>query len=251
MDSPDFVIEMGDDTLGPAFRIWQDHQQRVRGKSLSQIVKTVMRYWVSFAMAEIDAKAPGNGAKIAAELMRASRVGWRTRNLTRTKKRGSTSLANRYRDTIAARIVFFMNYDGARLKAGFGDDAGAYASVAKFVKARRYSAKHHKTSGFVPALIEFAKERSGTIRNTSGPKYKNSPGSYAQMINGNAAEAVVSAWPKAAQRPGRPAPLGLARLVPGAFEVKQNDLSALFLGFVVKDGLLWGGAKAAGFKVQA
>jgi hypothetical protein len=71
------------------------------------------------------------------------------------------------------------------------------------------------------------------------------------MINGNAAEAVVSAWPKAAQRPGRPAPLGLARLVPGAFEVKQNDLSALFLGFVVKDGLLWGGAKAAGFKVAA
>lgn len=251
MSSPDIMIEMGDDTLGPAFKIWQDHQQRVRGKSLSQIVKTVMRYWVSFAMAEIDAKAPGNGARIAAELMRTSRVGWRTRNIQRTKKRGSSSMANRYRDTLAARLVFFMNYKNARLKAAFGDDAGAYNAVATFVKARRYSAKHHKVSGFVPAMIEFAKERSGTIRNASGPKYRNSPGSYAQNVTGNAAEAVVAAWPKAAQRPGRPAPLGLARLVPNAFEVKQNDLSALFLGFVTKDGLLWGGAKAAGFKVAA
>jgi hypothetical protein len=251
MDSPNIILELGSDTLGPAFKIWQDHQQRVRGKSLSQIIRTVMRYWVSFAMAEIDAKAPGNGAKIAADLMRSSRVGWRTRNITRTKKRGSASLANRYRDTIAARIVFFMNYNGARLKAAFGDDAGAYGDVAKFVKARRYSAKHHKISGFVPALIEFAKERSGSVRNASGPKYRNSPGSYAQTINGTAAEAVVAAWPKAAQRPGRPAPLGLARLVPNAFEVKQNDLGTLFLGFVTKDGLLWGGAKAAGFKVAA
>ena len=251
MDSPDIIIEMGEDTLGPAFRIWQDHQQRVRGKKLSQIISTVMRYWVSFAMAEIDAKAPGNGAKIAADLMRSSRVGWRTRNITRTKKRGSASLANRYRDTLAARIVFTMNYRDARLKAAFGDDAGAYGAVAKFVAARRYSAKHHKISGFVPAMIEFAKQRSGALRNASGPKYRNSPGSYAQTVTGNMAEAIVEAWPKAMQHPGRPAPLGLARLVPNAFEVKQNDLSALFLGFVTKDGLLWGGAKAAGVKVAA
>jgi hypothetical protein len=250
MDSADIILEMGDDTLGPAFKIWQDHQQRVRGKSLSQIVSTVMRYWVSFAMAEIETKAPGNGAKIAAELMRGSRVGWRTRNKERTKKRGSSSIANRYRDTIAARIVFFMNYKDARLKAAFGDDAGAYGAVSDFVKARRYSAKHHKVSGFVPAMIEFAKERSGSIRNAGGPRYKKNPGSYAQTISGNMAEAIVSAWPSAAQRPGRPAPLGLARLAPSAFEVKQSDLSRLFLGFVTKDGLLWGGAKAAGFKVK-
>ena len=250
MDSPDIIIEMGEDSLGPAFGIWQDHQQRTRGKSLNQVVSTVMRYWVSFAMAEIDAKAPGDGAKIAQQLMRASRVGWRTRNVTRTKKRGSSSMANRYRDTLAARIVFFINYQDARLKAAFGDDAGAYQAVAQYVAARRYSAKHHKKSGFVPALIEFAKERSGTIRNSSGPKYKRSPGNYVQSVTGNMAEAIVSAWPKAAQRPGRPAPLGLARLVPGAFEVKQNELSALFHGFVTKDGLLWGGAKAAGFKVS-
>jgi hypothetical protein len=250
MASPDIILEIGNDSLGLAFKIWQDHQQRVRGKSLSQIIRTVMRYWVSFAMAEIATKAPGDGAKIAAELMRGSRVGWRTRNKERTKKRGSSSMANRYRDTIAARLVFFMNYKNARLKAAFGDDAGAYGAVSDFVKARRYSAKHHKVSGFVPAMIEFAKERSGNIRNAGGPRYKNSPGSYAQTINGNLAEAVVAAWPKAAQRPGRPAPLGLARLAPNAFEVKQADLRALFLGFVVKDGLHLAGAKAAGFKVS-
>jgi hypothetical protein len=251
MDSPNIILEMGTDSLGPAFRIWQDHQQRVRGKKLSDVIRTAMRFWVSFAMAEIEAKIPSSGAKIAADLMRPSRVGWRTRNLARTKKRGSASLANRYRDTIAARLVFFLNYKQARLKAAFGDDAGAYGAVAKFVSARRYSAKHHKVSGFVPAMIEFSKYRSGAIRNASGPRYRNSPGSYAQTLDGNAAEAVVAAWPKATQRPGRPAPLGLARMVPGAFEAKENDLSRLFLGFVTKDGLLWGGAKAAGFKVAA
>lgn len=245
---PDVTIEISADTLGPAFQAWAQYQREVRGKELLQIVQRAMQYMVSFAMAEIERQQPGSAAKIEQQLMAMSHDTNRVSTSARARKRGGKA-ASKYRNTMAARIVFMLNYRGARLKAAFGDDAGAYSDVAKFVSARRYSARHHKVSGFLPALSALASTGRGrrAPMDSSGPRYRNAPGAISQTVTEQMAEILVEAWPSAAQRPGRPAPLGLARLVPDAFEAQLGDVQALFLKFAAEDGLLTLAAERAGF----
>lgn len=245
---PDVTFEISSDTLGPAFRAWAAYQVEVRGKDLLQVVQRAMQYLVSFAMAEIEAKHPGSAAKVEQQLMAMSHDTNRVSTSARARKRGGAA-GSKYRNTMAARIVFMLNYRGARLKAAFGDDAGAYSDVATFMKARRYSVKHHKVSGFIPALTALASTGRGRRApiDRGGPRYRNAPGAISQKLTADLAEILVEAWPSAARRPGRPEPLGLARLVPGAFADKLADLQDLFLRFAAEDGLLTLAAERAGF----
>ncbi len=246
---PDVTLEISSDTLGPAFQAWAAYQTEVRGKALMEVVQRAMQYLVSFAMREIEEKKPGNAALVERQLMALSHDTNRVSNSARARLRGGKT-GSKYRNTMAARIVFMLNYRGARLKAAFGDDAGAYNDVATFVKARRYSVRHHKVSGFLPALAALAstgRGRRAPIMDRGGPRYKNAPGAISQTLTAHMAEILVEAWPSAAQRPGRPAPLGLSRLVPGAFTDKLDDLQTLFLRFAMEDGLLTMAAERAGF----
>lgn len=249
----DTTLTISQDTLGPAFAAWAEYQQVTRGKSLIRVVQDAMQYLISFAMAEIEASKPSSPAAVESSLMRLSHDASRVTTGRRARLRGNAA-GNKYRNTIAARIVFLLNYKDARLKAAFGDDAGAYSAVAQFVGARKYSVRHHKVSGFLPALIQLARRKRG-YRSANvgllekGPRYRHAPGMIAESISANLAEIVVSAWPSAAQRPGRPAPLGLARLVPDALTARLPQVQALFIRFCQEDGLLTEAAARAGFKV--
>lgn len=250
-EAPEMIVTLGNDTLGPAFKFWLANQMMVRNKSLMDVTRRLTQYWVSYAMAEIEKKAPSSVAKIESDLMKMARVSWRTRNVERRRLRGSRN-SDRFRNTVASKIVFMLNYGQARTKAAFGDDAGAYAQVAKFVGARKYSRRHHKVSGFMPTLLELAKGRRGVLADTrDAPKYQQKPGSYFQVMTASFAETMVSAWPSAAARPGRPEPLGLAGLVPGAFTSKVNDLRRNILEWVDRDGLLTRAAAQSGFTVTS
>lgn len=248
----DTTLNIGQDTLGPAFAAWAEYQQMVRGKSLIRVVQDAMQYLISFAMAEIEAQKPSSPAALESALM-LSYDASRVTTGRRARLRGNAA-GNKYRNTIAARIVFMLNYKDARLKAAFGDDAGAYSAVASFVGARKYSVRHHKVSGFLPALIHLARRKRG-YRGANvgllekGPRYRHAPGMIAESVSANLAEILVSAWPSAAQRPGRPAPLGLAGLVPDALTARLPQVQALFLRFCQEDGLLTAAAARAGFKV--
>lgn len=245
----DTVLSISSDTLGPAFKAWADYQAETRGKSTLRIAQDAAQYVISAAMKEIEERRPGSVAKVERDLMALSHETNSIGLSARARKRGGAA-GSKYRNTMAARLVFMMNYGDARLKAAFGDDAGAYAQVGKFAAARKFSVRHHKVSGFIPALTELNRARGRrAMIPREGPRYRNAPGSYQQTVTANLAEILISVWPTAAPRPGRPAPLGLPGMVPDAFSARLPGVQAQFLKFCLEDGILTAAAGKAGLKV--
>lgn len=245
-------------TINPsaAFAAFDDwaQLQRIRGKSAEQTLRKVMKFWISFALFKIDAADP---AAIEASLMRLTNgysrrltgmIGassnLRSRRVSRAK---GAAMADKYRGTVAAAIVAVLNYKGVKTasslksrKAIVVDSAGFYQKVRQFISARKYSARHHK-AGFYPSITALK------IGNTGGrlPRYRNTPGSYKEDIQDLAATLVAENFASAAQRPGRPAPLGIAGLAPDCLRSSEPEIARLLADWLAKD--LMDAAHGAGF----
>lgn len=229
-------------TINPsaAFAAFDDwaRLQRIRGKTAEQTLKKVMKFWISFALFKIQSADP---ADIESALMKLTTGYSRLSSRDRHRKR-SSALADKYRGTVAAAIVAIMDYKGAKLASGFGNDAEFYQKVRKFVAARKYSARHHK-AGFYPSIT--ALKISTSTAGGRLPKYRNTPGSYKEDIRDLAATLVAENFASAAQRPGRPAPLGITGLAPDCLRASEPEIARLLADWLARD--LMDAAHGAGF----
>lgn len=238
----DLTFDITADSLGPAFKAWAANQVLTRDKTAKELLYKVMKFWISFVQNKIP---KGDKGKVQRQLMTLTHAYSRLSSKRRGRLRGGKS-ADQLRGTIAAAIVATLNYQNARLKAAFGDDAGFYAAVRKFIAARRFSTNLHRFAGFVPAL-----QRIGRIPDQgTGPRYRNPPGAVTEKLTSDVAEILVENFASSAQRPHRPAPAGVRGLAGGdPFEQVLPQLQALIVRFAHEDGVFTNGARAAGFEV--
>lgn len=265
------TFDISADDLGPAFKAWAENLALARGKTTQEVVNRVMRYWVSFAMAKIP---EGDKGKVERQLMALTReysrvvagqTGSYSNVRSRKRKRAAKSaMMDRYRGTVAAAMVAILNWDGARDKARAGDRAGFYGTVGRFIAARKWAVNLHRVGGFIPALNVLARGHGSDARKRGfgkmsvefqkadrmrGPKYQHPPGLIAWKITNVLTEVLVENFASQAQRPGRPAPVGVGGLAPDAFRSVLPELRELLLRFVIEDGLLTEAAQKAGLNV--
>ena len=217
-----------------------------RGRDVQDTLRTVMKYWVSFAMSKIP---KGNKSEVQRALMtlvtKYSRVSARARSMLRSGKRG-----NKFRGTVAAAVVAMLNYNGARLKAGMGNDEGFYGDVARYVAARKYSVNLHAIGGFSPALHVIGRYRTKAdsgIGTGTGPKYGHPPGAIEENLHGDVADILVENYASAAAKPGYPAPVGIEGIAGSAFADSLPEIIRIFTDFANKDEMAL--LKASGFPV--
>jgi hypothetical protein len=139
---------------------------------------------------------------------------------------------DRYRGTIAAAIVAQLNYGGARLMGGFGDSAGFYQAVAKFVKGRRGSAGLMRAGFFAGYDLIHGRAKG------SAPRYKHAPGSAAEKILAESASIVFENFASSK------AAFSIADYQPSAFEVAAQEVEKMMNRWVMED--FRQGARAAG-----
>ncbi len=219
-----------------------------RGRSLQDTLRIVMKYWVSFAMSKIP---KGSKSEVQRSLMtltqKYSRISAHARSRVRSGARG-----NKFRGTIAAAVVAMLNYNGARLKSGMGDDEGFYGDVARYFNARQYSVNLHAIGGFSPALHVIGRYRTkadSSIGTGTGPKYGNPPGLIDEMLSGDLASILVENYASAAAKPGYAAPLGVGGLpkAGSAFADSLPEILRIFRAFADKDEMAL--LKSSGFPV--
>lgn len=224
--------------------------QQIRGKTSEATLKKLMKFWISFALFKIDAAKP---ADIEANLMRLtasySRIQIRSRRrLSAKSKNRYGAAADRYRGTVAAAIVAALNYKGVKNAASaggkriVGDGTAFYATVRRFISARKYSAKLHK-AGFYPTITALKIGSIGRL-----PKYRNTPGTYKENIQNFAAILVAENFASAADRPGRPA-AGIAGLFPNCLSDAETEVGLQLEKWLAQD--LRAAASAAGFHTAA
>jgi hypothetical protein len=206
--------------------------QGLRGKDLIDVLRKAMKYLVSFSMAKIPKGDPG---KIRAQLTRIvatySRIS--TRNV-----RSKTKAANQWRGTLAAQIVFKLNWQNARLDAAFGDIEGAYKKAAQFTKNRVFAAGLHRSGLRMAVLRLHASSGAGRL-----PKFKDQPGSYDEKIADNVTSILVENWARAAGKNAKDP----TELYPDVFDRALPEVETLLAGFLEKD--MKTAAKKEGFTV--
>ncbi len=216
-------------TAFAAFTRWAE-LQRIRGKSTEQILRKVMQYWISYAIAKIPVAEPG---KIEANLTRQITAGPARPG---ARSRRTTARADKWRGTLAAAIVAALDYRGARALRG----AAFYRRVAAFVSARKYAARHHK-AGFLPAIQALRVPAPGGRL----PRYSRPPGAYQESISTLAAILIAENFAKAATRPGRPAPKGIQGIAPTALSAAETEVARTLHRWLVAD--LMAAGRRAGF----
>jgi len=214
--------------------------EAVRGKGMLETARKVFRFLVSFALAKIP---NGDPKKIRANLLqivtaytrvRAASVGVSSSLRTRRTRRNAT--ADALRGTLAAKLVWILNYLAARDAKG----AAFYRIVRKFVNARAYSARLHR-AGLYPAL-------EGTKARVTGgklPKYRHTPGSFAEGLTDDVATILTENWASA----HGPNAKGIAGLASFAFDTALPEVDALLTRYLREN--MARAAKAAGFQVPA
>lgn len=224
-------------TLNPAatFRAFDEWAalQRIRGKSEHEILRRVMRFWISFAIAKIDA---GDAGKIRTDLMKMRR------NYHPPARGIKGAVADKYRGTLAAFIVQKLNWKGANTAKKKNGDPAFYGKVGQFINARVFSRNLHK-AGFRPTLAALrAKPPAGARL----PNYAKMPGSYNETVNDWAAELIAENFATAAKRPGNTAaPLGISGLAPNCLSDAEPDVARQLEKWLADD--LAAAARAAGF----
>lgn len=237
-------------TLDPskAFRAFDDYarMQEIRGKNGEQILRKLMKFWISFALFKIEAASPQVIGDSLMKLTTAySRVQIRSRRSGKANSKNRYGPgADKYRGTVAAAIVAILNYKGAKSLIKKGDGTAFYNLVGKFVGARKYSAKLHK-AGFYPAI----KSLKLTGQETRLPRYRHTPGTYTEAVRERAATLIAENFASSAQRPGRPAPLGIAGIAPNCLSDSEPQLAKLLEDWLMKD--LMDAAHGAGFSTYA
>jgi hypothetical protein len=211
-------------------------RESLRGKGLMDTARKVFRFLVSFALAKIP---NGDPRRIRAQLMQitmySSLASRRSYNLSQSIRTKRNKTSDAHRGTLAAKLVFLLNYAGARAAKG----PAFYRIVRKFVSARSYSARIHD-AGLYPAL-------AGTKAPTKGklPRYRHTPGSYDERLTEDVATILAENW-ASAHGPNAKGIIGLAGF---AFDAALPEVDRLLTRYLTQD--IEKAAKAAGFKVPA
>ena len=222
-------------SIVPALEAWAAFAS-TRGKTIEDTLRKAMRFAVDFAIA----KTPkGNRERIKADLMRV------VREYKGTGKNLKSQTAEKYRGTLAAAIVWRLNYRQAQTLA-VNRSPAFYSTVAKFVSGRAYATNLH-AAGWKPAQRALHASTGGVRL----PGFRNHPpGSVPQMrFTDTLAEIIVENWASASPIPERPAPLGAAGVLGDKLNDILPDLERLFTRFLAEDMLR--AATRAGFHTAA
>jgi hypothetical protein len=207
--------------------------QGLRGKDLIVTVRKVMKYLVSFAIAKIP---KGDPEKIRAQLSRIVRTHERLGSLN---VRGKNRAANQWRGTMAARVIFKLNWQDARLDAAFGDIEAYYKKAALFASRRRFAAGFHR-SGLREAVLRL-RAGSGAGRL---PKFRQQPGLYDEQLSESLTGILVESWARAAGKDAKDP----TQLYPDVFELAMPEVDRQFAKFLEAD--MHAAAVREGFTVK-
>lgn len=223
--------------------------EALRGKTMAETMKKVMRFWVDFAVKKVP---KGDRGKIMRELSQvvtsyskisSSMTGVSTNLKTRKTKRAAH--VDRWKGTYASIIVAKLNYNKAK---GSGWDH-FYKSVALFVRRRLFASNLHR-SGFRPAFMRLRGKMSSLGRD---PKMRSDAGGYIDSVKERVVEILVENWASAREdwEPGVPKkhkPDGISKLAPNAFNEALVQVEAMLTDFFYKDVKKL--AKEVGFDVS-
>ena len=225
-DEPLFVqIDL---SVMPALEAWAVHAS-LRGKSIQDVMRKAMRFAVDFA---INKTEKGDRARIKSDLTRI------VSEYKGTRKNLKSKASQEYRGTLAAAIVFRLNYNNAQTLA-INRSPDFYRTVRQFVSGRQYATNLHK-AGWKPAQIALRGKNPGAL-----PSFrKHPPGGITSTFHEDLASILVENWASAMQIPERPAPIGAAGLVKDLDSILP-ELETLFTKFLAEDMLR--AAKMAGF----
>lgn len=229
MIPPSASLQIDPSNAFRAFREWAAMQQ-IRGKNHQEILRKLMKFWISFAMAKIP---EGDAETIRSGLLRKIPTQYSRNN----QMKGA--LAATYRNTIAAALVAMINYKGVKNASNLktknkvvGDGVMFYRKVAQFVARRVFSRNLHK-AGFRPALSALRAAPPSGVRL---PRYKNMPGSYKETAKEWSASLIAENFASSAKRPGNSRePLGIAGLAPNALSDAEDDMAKLLERWLAAD----------------
>lgn len=198
--------------------------QGMRGKGMMDVMRKVMRYWVSFHLAKVP---QGDRMKVRDYLERqilvSKKIGKiRIGSAGEAQARAAKATNDVLRGTIAARIVAALNIYGARGKS----PSQFYQLVRRFIARREFATNVHR-AGSLKALRALKVPRGGRI-----PNLKEVPGDYKESIESEAAEIIVENWASARATRPSPNPKGIVGLAGDSFERALTEVDRLFARFV-------------------
>jgi len=182
-------------------------QKSDRGRSESATLARLMRYWVSYAMADVP-RADATAIRLYLQGRTAVTASARTRR----KRSAQRQLLQ---NTLALAIVVKTNYKGKGRSARGMD---LLKLTNQYINARAFAAGVHR-SGFLPALQ--------LLRAPAGqrlPKYKHIPGSVSLIADQEKFGITVTNFAKI-----------IATLAPGAFEKATKNLENNMLQWTRQD----------------
>lgn len=219
--------------------------EALRGKGLMETARKVFAFLVSFALAKIP---NGDPKKIRAQLLQVvtayTRINAASAGVTsnlRSRKTRRNRTADALRGTLAAKLVWLLNYAGARAAKG----AAFYKLVRKFVSGRVGAARLHR-AGLSPAIAGVQQGRVGRVTNKGGalPKFRHTPGSYAESLTEDVSNILAENW-ASAHGPGAKGIVGLAGF---AFDTALPEVDRLLTHYLMQGHKK--AAAAAGFSVK-
>jgi hypothetical protein len=182
-------------------------QKADRGRSEAATLQRLMKYWVSYAMADVPR---ADAAAIRLYLLGKTALTGPAPARTRRKR---SAQRQRLQQTIAMAIVIKTNYKGEEgRKASDINGIALLNLVNKYINARAFSAGLHR-AGFLPALQ--------LLRAPAGerlPKYKHIPGSVAIIDEPETFGITVENFAKI-----------IATLAPNAFQKATRNLETNLL----------------------
>jgi hypothetical protein len=208
-----------------ALNRYAEHR-RMLGDIKENAVRRVMRYWIDFTVNKMSQR-DANGTAIWSEMGRiesaytkiqGSALGVST-NL-RSKKVKRDKVVDRWKGSVAARLVAVLNYKNARNLPA----SQFYRLASKFAQARRFSAGFHK-SGWRNAKLRLR----GKLDNVKN--FKNSPGSYKERVKQSMVEIMAENYARAG---GQKAD-GVDKLFPDVLEQTWKEIEAMLLKFIQQD----------------
>lgn len=200
--------------------------QGMRGKGMIEVMRKVMRYWVSFHLAKVPR---GDRAKVRDYMMRNVAVLKKATAASQLPAGASKAAAKRaanvdaLRGTVAARIVAGLNIYSAR---SVKSPSQFYQLVKRFIARREFATNVHR-AGSLKALRALKVPRGGRI-----PNLKEVPGDYREDVEAEAAEILVENWASARANRASPNPKGITGLAGDSFERALTEVDRLFARFV-------------------
>lgn len=203
-----------------AFSEWAE-LQKARRKGPQDVLKKVMRFWISFAIQKIEA---GDAGTIRSDLMKLRR------GYVPPKAGIRGAIADKYRGTMAAMIVQRLNWKGANQAKNKRGGSAFYGKVGQFINARVFSRNLHK-SGFKPTLAALRAPAGERL-----PKYGKMPGSYKEDAKEWAAQLIAENFASSAKRPGNTRePDGIEGVAPDCLSLAEDDVARLLEKWLAED----------------